>query len=39
VGQAYKFLLELRLDKGMIGKEAATEALRAWARAGGVVTT
>jgi len=40
VGQAYKFLLELRLDKGMIGKEAATEALREWARAdGGVVTT
>ncbi|MFI9847219.1 CCA tRNA nucleotidyltransferase [Nonomuraea sp. NPDC051941] len=32
VGQAYKFLLEIRLDKGMIGKEAATEALLEWAR-------
>ena len=32
VGQAYKFLLELRMEQGMIGKEAATEALRAWAR-------
>nr|WP_246063398.1 CCA tRNA nucleotidyltransferase [Nonomuraea longispora] len=32
VGRAYKFLLELRLDKGMIGKEAATEALLEWAR-------
>ncbi|NRQ32702.1 CCA tRNA nucleotidyltransferase [Nonomuraea sp. NN258] len=33
VGQAYKFLLDLRLDKGMIGKEAATQALLDWARA------
>ena len=32
VGRAYKFLLELRLDKGVIGKEAAAEALREWAR-------
>ncbi|WP_246644682.1 CCA tRNA nucleotidyltransferase [Nonomuraea ceibae] len=32
VGQAYKFLLELRLDKGVIGAEAATEALLEWAR-------
>ncbi|MEV4362328.1 CCA tRNA nucleotidyltransferase [Nonomuraea sp. NPDC049625] len=32
VGQAYKFLLEIRLDKGVIGKEAATEALLEWAR-------
>ncbi|MDF5756148.1 CCA tRNA nucleotidyltransferase [Spongiactinospora sp. TRM90649] len=31
VGAAYRFLLEMRLDKGMIGKEAATEALLAWA--------
>ncbi|MFD1932790.1 MULTISPECIES: CCA tRNA nucleotidyltransferase [Nonomuraea] len=30
VGKAYKFLLELRLDKGVIGKEAATEALLEW---------
>ncbi|GAA3669581.1 CCA tRNA nucleotidyltransferase [Nonomuraea antimicrobica] len=32
VGQAYKFLLDLRLDKGVIGKEAATEALLEWSR-------
>ena len=32
VGKAYKFLLELRLDRGPIGKEAAAEALREWAR-------
>ncbi|MEU6785699.1 CCA tRNA nucleotidyltransferase [Nonomuraea angiospora] len=32
VGRAYKFLLEIRLDKGVIGKEAATEALLEWAR-------
>ncbi|MGP3964657.1 CCA tRNA nucleotidyltransferase [Nonomuraea sp. 3N208] len=32
VGQAYKFLLDLRLDKGVLGKEAATEALLEWAR-------
>ncbi|WP_240506076.1 CCA tRNA nucleotidyltransferase [Thermoactinospora rubra] len=36
VGKAYKFLLDLRLDKGVIGKEAATEALLEWARANGV---
>ncbi|GAA2674740.1 CCA tRNA nucleotidyltransferase [Nonomuraea recticatena] len=32
IGKAYKFLLELRLDKGLIGKDAATEALLAWSR-------
>lgn len=32
VGQAYKFLLEVRLDEGEIGKEAATARLLAWAR-------
>ena len=32
VGRAYKFLLDLRLDRGPIGKEAAAEALREWAR-------
>ena len=31
VGRAYRFLLELRLDEGPIGEEAATERLRAWA--------
>jgi poly(A) polymerase len=32
VGKAYKYLLELRLDQGPIGEEAAREALLAWAR-------
>ncbi|PZG49817.1 CCA tRNA nucleotidyltransferase [Spongiactinospora gelatinilytica] len=32
VGRAYKFLLEMRLDQGMIGKEAATAALLEWAK-------
>jgi poly(A) polymerase len=32
VGRAYKFLLDLRLDRGPIGKEAATEALLEWSR-------
>jgi poly(A) polymerase len=36
VGKAYKFLLDLRLDRGMIGKDAATEELRRWAAAEGV---
>nr|WP_221443176.1 CCA tRNA nucleotidyltransferase [Nocardiopsis algeriensis] len=31
VGKAYRHLLELRLENGPMGKEAATEALRAWA--------
>ena len=30
VGRAYTFLLELRLDEGPIGKEAATERLLTW---------
>jgi poly(A) polymerase len=30
VGRAYRFLLDLRLDRGPIGKEAATEALLEW---------
>jgi poly(A) polymerase len=30
VGEARDFLLELRLDRGPIGEEAAAEALRAW---------
>ncbi|MEO3794807.1 CCA tRNA nucleotidyltransferase [Nonomuraea sp. B10E15] len=38
VGRAYKFLLDLRLDKGMIGKEAATEALLEWARSNDLGT-
>ncbi len=32
VGNAYRFLLDLRLDRGPIGPEAAAEALREWAR-------
>ena len=30
VGQAYRYLLQVRLDEGPIGKEAAAERLRAW---------
>jgi poly(A) polymerase len=30
VGEAYKFLLELRLEHGPLGEEAAGEALREW---------
>ena len=32
VGAAYRYLLEVRLDEGPIGVEAATERLRAWFR-------
>jgi poly(A) polymerase len=37
VGRAYKFLLELRLDRGLIGKEAAADELRRWARDEGLL--
>jgi poly(A) polymerase len=30
LGRAYSFLLELRLEQGPVGREAAEEALRAW---------
>ncbi len=30
VGEAYRFLLDLRLDRGPLGPEQAEEALRAW---------
>jgi len=30
VGEAYKFLLELRLDEGPLGEEEAEKRLRAW---------
>ena len=30
VGRAYKFLMELRLDQGPVGYEAAASALRSW---------
>jgi poly(A) polymerase len=39
VGRAYAFLLELRLDRGLIGKEAATVQLLGWARDQGIVPT
>ena len=35
VGEAYRFLLDLRLDEGVIGAEAAEERLRAWWAARG----
>ncbi|MFS1298700.1 CCA tRNA nucleotidyltransferase [Streptosporangium longisporum] len=38
VGRAYRFLLEMRLDRGVIGRQAAEEALRAWARENGVTS-
>lgn len=31
VGQAYKFLLNMRLDEGALGKDEATARLKAWA--------
>ena len=30
VGEAYRFLLELRMDRGPLGEKAAAEELRAW---------
>ena len=36
VGKAYKFLLDIRLDRGLIGKEAATKELLRWAREQGL---
>jgi poly(A) polymerase len=30
VGKAYRFLLDLRLDEGIVGKEEATARLRSW---------
>ncbi|MEH3034637.1 MAG: CCA tRNA nucleotidyltransferase [Aeromicrobium erythreum] len=30
VGEAYRFLLDLRMDRGAIGEELAAEALKAW---------
>jgi poly(A) polymerase len=36
VGEAYKFLLELRLSEGMVGTERATQELLRWATAEGL---
>jgi poly(A) polymerase len=30
VGKAYRYLLDLRIERGPVGEDAATEALRAW---------
>ena len=30
VGEAYRFLLDLRLERGPLDEREATEALRAW---------
>ncbi|GAB3133784.1 CCA tRNA nucleotidyltransferase [Microbispora hainanensis] len=38
VGKAYKHMLEIRMDQGMIGKEAARQALLDWARDNGIVS-
>ncbi|ETK35030.1 CCA tRNA nucleotidyltransferase [Microbispora sp. ATCC PTA-5024] len=38
VGRAYKHMLDLRMDEGLIGKEAAREALLVWARDNDVLT-
>jgi poly(A) polymerase len=38
IGKAYKFLLEMRLDSGILGKDAAREALLEWAREQGLIS-
>ena len=35
VGEAYRFLLELRLDEGVLGAEVAEQRLREWWAARG----
>ena len=37
VGQAYDFLLELRLEQGEVGRERVTQELLRWAAAEGIV--
>ena len=36
VGKAYKFLLEVRMNQGEIGRERATQELLRWAAAEGI---
>jgi poly(A) polymerase len=36
LGRAYRFLLELRVEQGPMGKDAAADALRAWAAEHGI---
>jgi len=38
VGRAYRFLLDLRLDHGILGKEAAADELRRWAAEEGILS-
>jgi poly(A) polymerase len=38
IGKAYKHMLDIRMDEGVIGKEAAREALLKWARATGLLS-
>lgn len=38
VGRAYKFLLEMRLDQGAVGEDAARERLIEWAQSKGIGT-
>ena len=35
VGEAYRFLMDLRMEKGPLGEELAREALRSWWAARG----
>jgi poly(A) polymerase len=37
IGRAYKHMLDIRMDEGMIGEEAAKEALLKWARSEGIL--
>ena len=36
VGQAWTFLLELRIERGLIGREQAAQELRRWAADHGI---
>ena len=36
VGEAWEFMMELRLDEGVVGEDAAYEALERWARDHGI---
>jgi poly(A) polymerase len=38
IGRAYKHMLDIRMDEGVIGKEAAREALMKWARENGLLS-
>ena len=38
VGEAYDFLLELRIAEGELGREQVTQELRGWAASRGIPT-